>query len=146
MFGFLLGKAPVTRNGAARLALVWKGQLCGLGRNRVREYRSFSSLPLRRTPTSLAAFRVHNRDAVHSGALSLGRPCFVNTDAAERKKMPGPDVKPFERLPCTVKPSHYDLVLVPDLKTFQFDGEVGIDVQVSATYAADIFHIVTRRF
>ena len=35
------------------------------------------------------------------------------------------------RLPRTVVPRHYDIVLEPDLEQASFDGSVGIDVDVS---------------
>lgn len=38
--------------------------------------------------------------------------------------------KPFERLPTSVKPKHYALVLTPNLKTFVFEGEVSIQIEV----------------
>ena len=38
--------------------------------------------------------------------------------------------EPFQRLPGNVKPSHYDLKLVPDLSKFTFDGEVIIQLSV----------------
>lgn len=41
-----------------------------------------------------------------------------------------PERKPFERLPTTVKPKHYKLVLTPDLKTFIFKGEVSVQIEV----------------
>lgn len=41
-----------------------------------------------------------------------------------------PEVKPFERLPTSVVPKHYALLLTPDLKTFTFKGEVSIQIQV----------------
>jgi puromycin-sensitive aminopeptidase len=42
-----------------------------------------------------------------------------------------PETKPFERLPTSVVPKHYNLKLQPDLKTFVFVGEVAIKVKVS---------------
>lgn len=42
-----------------------------------------------------------------------------------------PETKPFERLPSSVVPKHYNLKLQPDLKTFVFVGEVDIKVKVS---------------
>lgn len=42
-----------------------------------------------------------------------------------------PVQKPFERLPTSVKPKHYKLVLTPDLKRFIFKGEVFIQIEVS---------------
>lgn len=44
------------------------------------------------------------------------------------KKMP--EVKPFERLPDNVRPKHYKLSLVPDLKSFTFRGDVSIHLEV----------------
>lgn len=42
------------------------------------------------------------------------------------------EIKPFERLPKTVVPKHYQLTLMPDLKSFSFDGEVNITIVVSS--------------
>jgi hypothetical protein len=39
--------------------------------------------------------------------------------------------KPFERLPKSVVPKHYDLKLKPDLKTFIFEGQETVNVEVS---------------
>lgn len=39
--------------------------------------------------------------------------------------------KPFQRLPKTVTPLHYDLFLKPNLESFIFDGNVSVNVQVS---------------
>ncbi|XP_066991681.2 puromycin-sensitive aminopeptidase isoform X2 [Anabrus simplex] len=44
-----------------------------------------------------------------------------------------PEAKPFERLPKTVVPTHYDLHLKPDLKTFVFEGKVTVNIQVKCT-------------
>lgn len=41
-----------------------------------------------------------------------------------------PEGKPFERLPENVKPKHYQLSLVPDLKSLTFQGEVSIQIEV----------------
>ncbi|CAG9771129.1 unnamed protein product [Ceutorhynchus assimilis] len=45
------------------------------------------------------------------------------------KKMPE-TVKPFQRLPKTVKPEHYKLNLVPDFKSFTFKGDVAVKIEV----------------
>ncbi|PSN57011.1 Puromycin-sensitive aminopeptidase [Blattella germanica] len=41
-----------------------------------------------------------------------------------------PESKPFERLPKTVVPVHYNLQLKPDLKTFLFEGHETIKIEV----------------
>ncbi|GLH04429.1 Aminopeptidase [Gryllus bimaculatus] len=41
-----------------------------------------------------------------------------------------PDAKPFVRLPKSVVPEHYELLLKPDLKTFLFEGKLKVKVQV----------------
>lgn len=41
-----------------------------------------------------------------------------------------PETKPFERLPKLVIPKHYNLKLKPNLKTFVFEGEEVINVEV----------------
>jgi hypothetical protein len=42
-----------------------------------------------------------------------------------------PESKPFERLPKSVVPKHYDLQIKPDLKTFIFEGQETVKVEVS---------------
>jgi hypothetical protein len=42
-----------------------------------------------------------------------------------------PESKPFERLPKSVVPKHYNLQLKPDLKTFVFEGQETVNVEVS---------------
>lgn len=41
-----------------------------------------------------------------------------------------PESKPFERLPKSVVPKHYDLQIKPDLKTFIFEGQETVKVEV----------------
>lgn len=40
-------------------------------------------------------------------------------------------MKPFERLPADVIPKHYRLSLTPNLKTFDFLGEVSVDLEIA---------------
>lgn len=40
----------------------------------------------------------------------------------------------FEKLPELAKPGHYSIKLVPDLQTFEFDGDEEIDLKVSQDY------------
>lgn len=42
-----------------------------------------------------------------------------------------PEKKPFERLPKTVIPEHYNLQLKPDLKTFIFEGHETVKIEVN---------------
>jgi hypothetical protein len=42
-----------------------------------------------------------------------------------------PESKPFERLPKSVVPKHYDLQIKPDLKLFIFEGQETVKVEVS---------------
>jgi hypothetical protein len=42
-----------------------------------------------------------------------------------------PTSKPFERLPKSVVPKHYNLKLKPDLKSFVFEGQETVKVEVS---------------
>ncbi|KAJ9600825.1 hypothetical protein L9F63_001037, partial [Diploptera punctata] len=44
-----------------------------------------------------------------------------------------PESKPFERLPKTVVPEHYNLQLKPDLKTFIFEGQETVKIEVKQT-------------
>lgn len=50
-----------------------------------------------------------------------------------------PEGKPFERLPGNVKPKHYKLNLVPDLKSFTFQGDVSIQIEVGLFYHMPVF-------
>ncbi|RZC36945.1 Peptidase M1 domain containing protein [Asbolus verrucosus] len=61
------------------------------------------------------------RRSDHSISLSF---CSV----AEEASMP--TGKPFERLPEAVRPQHYVLALVPDLKALVFDGDVAVQIEV----------------
>jgi hypothetical protein len=51
------------------------------------------------------------------------------------KEFEMPSGKPFERLPETVRPQHYVLSLVPDLKALVFDGDVAVRIEVGPPYA-----------
>lgn len=55
----------------------------------------------------------------------------------DTRKMP--EVKPFQRLPDNVKPVHYKLSLVPDLKSFNFRGDVSIQIEVGLFPYAGIY-------
>lgn len=73
----------------------------------------------------------------HSDAVSVKRgrsllgSIFTKTYGTVFTRVKMPVRKPFERLPKSVKPKHYKLVLTPDLKAFIFKGEVSIQIQVS---------------
>lgn len=41
------------------------------------------------------------------------------------------ETKEFQRLPKSVVPKHYELALIPDLKTFTFEGKVAIHIEVN---------------
>ncbi|XP_018320972.2 puromycin-sensitive aminopeptidase [Agrilus planipennis] len=53
-----------------------------------------------------------------------------HTGSTVKETVEMPEVKPFERLPTTVVPKHYSLTLTPNLKTFKFDGDVTIQIEV----------------
>lgn len=57
-----------------------------------------------------------------------------------------PSAKPFERLPQNVVPAHYDLLLKPDLKTFQFGGKVIVKVQVKNSTSSIILNSLDLEF
>lgn len=79
---------------------------------------------------------------VHSVAVSVGRRLQYSYRSSDfscsnryysvleeiTRKMP--EGKPFERLPGTVKPEHYRLSIVPNLKSLTFQGEVSIQIEV----------------
>ncbi|CAH0753049.1 unnamed protein product [Bemisia tabaci] len=48
--------------------------------------------------------------------------------------------KPFERLPKTVKPSHYELFLHPDLKTLTFDGKETVKIEILSAVNKIVLH------
>lgn len=60
--------------------------------------------------------------------FSLSLRCYYSTDSAMPKK------NVFERLPKSVKPNIYHILLKPDLKTLKFSGQVGIEVDVSCIF------------
>ncbi|VEN47672.1 unnamed protein product [Callosobruchus maculatus] len=49
----------------------------------------------------------------------------------EGKIVKMPEAKPFQRLPEHVKPKHYRLSLVPNLKSFTFQGCVSIQIEIT---------------
>ncbi|XP_056647683.1 puromycin-sensitive aminopeptidase [Diorhabda sublineata] len=77
-----------------------------------------------------------------SVAVSVGRSqhcsewisCSSNSTrhfiAVQKTSSNMPQGKPFERLPQNVKPKHYRLSLVPDLKTLLFRGSVSVEIEV----------------
>lgn len=56
------------------------------------------------------------------------------------------EVKPFQRLPDNVKPKHYKLSLVPDLKSFVFRGDVSIQIEVGPSFHMPVLSIKTQLF
>ncbi|KXZ75511.1 Puromycin-sensitive aminopeptidase-like Protein [Tribolium castaneum] len=96
-------------------------------------------VPLFRRRPSPSFRRAQRTRLVHSVAVSVeqplrGAPC---SDRSTRKRFcflakesAMPTGKPFERLPETVRPKHYVLELVPDLKALVFDGTVAVQIEV----------------
>ncbi|XP_019871557.2 puromycin-sensitive aminopeptidase isoform X1 [Aethina tumida] len=96
-------------------------------------------------PLPLARTRNGSR-CVHSVVVSVGRSgfdfrrssdfsCsasnrFSSSCAAQTAGNKMPEGKPFERLPKSVRPIHYRLELVPDLKLLTFRGVVSIRIEV----------------
>lgn len=102
------------------------------------------AVPLFNTALSSRAYGIRVR-AFHSVAVSVGRQLDsfrvygasgskTYVTVVKKSEVEMPEVKPFERLPSTVQPEHYKLVLIPDLKTFTFKGEVSIQIKVFLTY------------
>lgn len=101
--------------------------------------------PLRYAPRSPLALP-HSRFSQYLVAVSVGRSsscrnCLTRSSCefyqkryhntcANSKKDKMCDKKTFQRLPKTVRPTHYDLSLVPDLKKLIFQGDVGIEIEV----------------
>lgn len=96
---------------------------------------------------------------VQSVAVSLGRRQFDysgffskgNTTTRYYSILPDtttkmPEEKPFQRLPENVKPKHYQLSLVPDLKTLTFQGDVSIQIEVGLFYSLTYAGLVTCIF
>lgn len=102
-------------------------------------YSNRKIVPLHR-PLSSYVFRGRvrsNHFHSHSVAVSVGRGRWLGCVYSKSygtvlttAKAKMPERKPFERLPTSVKPKHYKLVLTPDLKTFVFKGEVSIQIEV----------------
>lgn len=38
--------------------------------------------------------------------------------------------KQFQRLPTNIRPRHYEITLIPDMKKFIFDGTQNVDIEV----------------
>ncbi|KAH1002212.1 hypothetical protein HUJ04_008323 [Dendroctonus ponderosae] len=68
--------------------------------------------------------------SVASRTVSSKRYFCVGSSEIERNKMPEAP-RPFQRLPRTVKPLHYNLSLVPDFDTFTFKGEESVRIEVN---------------
>lgn len=96
-----------------------------------------SHLPLERCASTSHHFHTYpyRFHTIQSVAVSLGRPgsllvnFYCTGKAVERSYVQ--DMKTYERLPKDAVPKHYKLNLTPNLKTFDFDGEVSIEVEVS---------------
>lgn len=73
---------------------------------------------------------------------SLYNYCSVNLTSSKRNysstvlKPKMPTGKPFQRLPETVRPKHYALSLVPDLKALVFEGDVSVQIEVGSRPSA----------
>lgn len=78
-----------------------------------------------------------------------GRSCNyrkISTDLDQTIANKMHEVKPFQRLPDNVKPKHYKLSLVPDLKSFIFRGDVSIQIEVGLSFHMPVFSVKTELF
>lgn len=66
----------------------------------------------------------------------------VTVVAENQWKQKMPTGKPFERLPETVKPKHYRLILTPDLKSLTFHGEVSTEIEVGLLHSGGLLLIL----
>ncbi|XP_044269903.1 puromycin-sensitive aminopeptidase [Tribolium madens] len=96
-------------------------------------------VPLFRRRPSPSFRRAQRTRLVHSVAVSVEQPLrrVPRSDCGARrrfcflaKESAMPTGKPFERLPETVRPKHYVLELVPDLKALNFDGNAAVQIEV----------------
>lgn len=80
---------------------------------------------------------------LQSVVVSVGRRLRICESSANSKRYYSvlrestrkmPEGKPFQRLPGNVKPKHYKLSLVPDLKSFTFLGDVSVQIEVGLFY------------
>src|SRR5438105_6730444 len=46
------------------------------------------------------------------------------------------------RLPKTIRPTHYQLTLTPDLQAFTFEGEVAISIEIASPVASITLHAI----
>ncbi|XP_069697519.1 puromycin-sensitive aminopeptidase isoform X2 [Periplaneta americana] len=97
-------------------------QLGGSG-YKLSDQRSTSCIKGRTNYESSAPYLHISRDFEYSVFRALGTVNFIHT-------LSMPESKPFERLPKTVIPKHYDLQLKPDLKTFIFEGQETVKIEV----------------
>lgn len=79
-----------------------------------------------------------------SGSSRNYRKVSIDLDHTNANKMH--EVKPFQRLPDNVKPKHYKLSLVPDLKLFCFRGDVSIQIEVGLSFHMPVLSIKTQLF
>ncbi|KAB0796160.1 hypothetical protein PPYR_10221 [Photinus pyralis] len=126
-------------------------QKAGYRRRRVPLYRAFSSSSSRATIAERnygirigSAFAAFQSVAVSVGRrrLQLGGGDGVNvkgftvsfsgSSSAKKTKIEEimPEVVPYQRLPTSVLPKHYQLTLTPDFTTFTFKGEVSVEIQI----------------
>ncbi|CAH1155325.1 unnamed protein product [Phaedon cochleariae] len=127
--------------------------------NKNNRYRCTGSLPLEKYSKDVPVVVPVPHDRRHSSfrlrlsvteslAVSVGRnhricerSCSTEFSCSKRfysslqtsVTMPEGKGKPFERLPENVKPKHYTLSLVPDLRNLTFRGDVSIQIEVSTS-------------
>lgn len=77
-------------------------------------------------------YLLHHQRVRYLRFLSTNESSYPLSRECCRKEETMPESKPFERLPKTVVPKHYDLLLKPDLKSFVFEGKVTVQIQVNA--------------
>ncbi|KAK5642103.1 hypothetical protein RI129_008270 [Pyrocoelia pectoralis] len=140
----LSGVGPHLSNIIKRQQLPPNLQKPGYRRRIVPLYRTFSSRALteRNYGIRISAF------AFQSVAVSVGRRrlqlgggdgvyeksfTVSYSSSIKQTKVEMPEVvpyEPYERLPTSVLPQHYKLILTPDFTTFTFKGEVSVEIQV----------------
>ncbi|KAG8229240.1 hypothetical protein J437_LFUL007926, partial [Ladona fulva] len=97
-----------------------------------RHFSSWASVREKAVSANQASFLGRNSLFLHVKVL-CGLPIAINKSCASKEFHTGnmPTCKPFERLPKSVVPRHYELLLQPNLKTFVFQGRETVNLQVN---------------
>lgn len=122
----------------------WCIQRVPLRHSFVTAQRKIVRLRLLHTVSPVAMSVGPRQRTVTSDSVSSCNYRKISTDLDQTIANKMHEVKPFQRLPDNVKPKHYKLSLVPDLKSFIFRGNVSIQIEVGLSFHMPVFAIKTQ--